>query len=1180
MTRCALLLLSFCILISPLCFGQSIEWAGELVKYSTQYDAQISGAKQVLGAPNKYPAYGQSDVAWAPKTDGSNTTEFVRVRFNKPSYARQVVVAETLNPGAIYQIFLYDEKGKSNKVYENKTPKGVLGGSRLFSHTFGRTSYKVHEAKIVLKTKEVQGRQQIDAIGISESTEPVKIDINIMTYAEKVAPPENLGPNVNTKYAERLPIISPDGQTLYFARKWHPDNLGEENQDDIWVSKRQANDTWSRATNIGTPLNNDKHNFVCAISPDGQTIYLANDYSKKAAKDGLSIAQKRRNAWAFPKLLNIKNHYNENPFVCYHVSVNGKTVVMTVEREGGLGDRDIYVSHRYADGTWGEPKNLGKTINTSGMEASVFLAADGKTIYFSSNGHRGYGGLDVFMSRRLDNSWENWTTPLNLGPQINKKGHDFNYTIPASGEYAYFSSDFEAMQTGMSNLYRIRLPKEVQPEPVTLLKGRLLNAETNQPIEGQLKYKPLLEDIQEGLGQSSEKEGFQVILPYGEDYEISAEIPGFFPVSNHMDQTGIDDIESIDYDGEDPTILSQINPNRPALNFNNSNEIKKLKDQLTDLENDLNDLGTRREKLWDDFNKLPPVAEKEKPKENTYESNPKIKSLKEKYLSLYEDEPIASAPKKTTESKEETKKTKSSPVIVTKPQTVKEQPKERPMTDKEKRYAELFEEEKPKPKTENKPAPKEEETSTVETKPTNNPSIVSSPSNESKILDPEAEEKKRRYEEVFGEPEKEEKPQTEIVETIPAPSNNNQTVDNPPTNNPKELDPEAEEKKRRYEELFGEETPVKETVKEEPIVKEEPKEVVQVEPREKPSTPIDDRPSSPSKEEKPVVEEAKPVPPAGPSFEEIEAKVREDLENELRDEVRNKLQNELIDEVKKELETDLEDDIRDQLQDDMRKNVEDQLRQDLEKQVSDNLRNDLQKNVEDELRNDLKDEVEDELRNQLKKEIEDELRNSLKDQIEDDLRDQLRDPIKEQLKKEMEFRLKKELEQKLRREIEQKLKRQMQEQERDRELAGTPAPKPEEEEEPQYRELEKDILLYPIKVGQIIPMNNIFFDANKTTLKEASNNELNRVLEFLKQNPQLVVEIGGHTNGICSHTFAKELSDGRSQTVAEFLVKAGISAKKISHQGYGKTQPIATNDTIEGRKKNQRVELRIVEILD
>ena len=117
-------------------------------------------------------------------------------------------------------------------------------------------------------------------------------------------------------------------------------------------------------------------------------------------------------------------------------------------------------------------------------------------------------------------------------------------------------------------------------------------------------------------------------------------------------------------------------------------------------------------------------------------------------------------------------------------------------------------------------------------------------------------------------------------------------------------------------------------------------------------------------------------------------------------------------------------------------------------------------------------------------------------------------------------------------------------------------------------------------MGQIIPMNNVFFDANQSSLKEMSFAELDRVVAFLEQNSNLIVEVGGHTNGWCSHEFASELSRNRAASVADYFKSKGISENHIQFKGYGKTNPITDNNTLSGRKKNQRVELKILEILD
>ncbi|MEM7106499.1 MAG: OmpA family protein [Bacteroidota bacterium] len=940
--------------------------------------------------------------------------------------------------------------------------------------------------------------------------------INEISYSSQVPPPEYLGTNVNSPFAERLPIISPDGKTLYFARKYHPKNMGAENQDDIWVSYRNHDGSWSQAKNMGEPLNNAKHNFVVATSPDGKTLYLANDYSKRNNKDGLSISRWTRNGWSFPKTLNIKNHYNRNPFVCYHVSVDQKTVLMTVERDEGFGDRDIYVTFRYSDGSWSEPRNLGGKINTRGMEASVFIAADNKTIYFSSDGHPGYGGLDVFMSRRLDDTWLNWSEPVNLGRKINKPGHDFNYTIPASGEYAYFSSDFEAQMPGMSNLYRIRLPEEVRPEPVQLITGRFIDGSTDKPVENL-------------------PEEYQIVVPYDQEKaDLLSDIQGFF-VAEKPDPNISAEIEDLDYDGDDPNLMP-VPERQPEENpelKKKQEELRQLQERLASLEQEIDEKENEPEPVAD-------YAPVDIPRERESNYNPRLSSLEQKYASLWGDEPIAMADDQP---------------VYRHPKKKKEKVQRGPNT-RENLYSSLFEPD---------PVPVEPERS--EPAYTDNPAIADQPATappqkperkSSPILD----EKQRKYAELFGEPvERQSEP--EVVES----------------------QPQIEEQKV--------DTPA------EPVTREQ--EVADI-----PETP--EMPAYPEIDEAPgqISELTTPDAPQfnetrdQPSFEELEQKVRQELEEEMRDEIRRQLEQdlrpdvkddiaeEIRDDVRKDLEDEVRDDVRkdveDQIRDDVRKNVEDQLRKDLKSEVEDDLASDLRPEIENQLKEDLREDVrkelenemKDDLRDDVKKQLEDQMRADVEQELKDALRDEMAEDLRNQLRREMEQELKRE-EQRLRREIENNIRKQMRERERD--IASNNTFPTSDPEEPVYRELENDVVLYPIKVGQIIPMDNIYFDANKTTLKEASFIELQKVLDFLNNNKNLVVEISGHTNGLCSTSFAEELSDGRSKIVTEYLIEHGIPGDRLSYRGYGKTKPIATNNTLEGRKKNQRVEMKILEIL-
>jgi outer membrane protein OmpA-like peptidoglycan-associated protein len=298
-------------------------------------------------------------------------------------------------------------------------------------------------------------------------------------------------------------------------------------------------------------------------------------------------------------------------------------------------------------------------------------------------------------------------------------------------------------------------------------------------------------------------------------------------------------------------------------------------------------------------------------------------------------------------------------------------------------------------------------------------------------------------------------------------------------------------------------------------------------------------------------------------FNELEEEVREELEQALLEDVKLDLQKELLEDAKQEVAMELDAAERDKLDDPT-----------LDKEV----KNQYIESVKAELRKEYEEPIKVELRAEWEEKIKEELRKTLRSEIRAELRRELRDEVKAELREELKYQIKKELEVELRQELAAK--------KREQKVAKPVAVQSKMEEEieepfaPVYQEVEQDITLVPIKVGQVIPMNNIFFDSNESSLKEVSFAELERVLDFLKKNPNLIVEVGGHTNGWCSHSFANELSDKRAQKVAAYFIEKGIASRKIQHRGYGKIEPIATNDNADGRRKNQRVELKILEIME
>jgi outer membrane protein OmpA-like peptidoglycan-associated protein len=153
---------------------------------------------------------------------------------------------------------------------------------------------------------------------------------------------------------------------------------------------------------------------------------------------------------------------------------------MSVQRRDTEGNRDIYASFLQESGRWSTPKNLGNKINTSDEESSPFIAPDGKTLYFSSKGHLGFGGTDIFISHRLDDTWTNWSDPENIGPTINDENDQMFFHLEYDSKYAYYTTG-----TGVdADIFRVELPAMHLPEPIITLYGRVLDINTLEPIDG------------------------------------------------------------------------------------------------------------------------------------------------------------------------------------------------------------------------------------------------------------------------------------------------------------------------------------------------------------------------------------------------------------------------------------------------------------------------------------------------------------------------------------------------------------------------------------------------------------------------------------------------------------------------------------------------------------------------
>jgi len=470
---------------SNLC-AQNIQWASKIISFSSEYtDPLLSKefkAIHILGRPSKYPKFQNSPSAWQSLTPDNPTGEYIIVGFDTTQFVKQVAIFENFGAGSISRIDALDDNNKLYLLKEFPAGYAKANGQVTYVQLPNQTNYYVRGIKISMNSERIKGFSQIDAVAVSDADKSIEESIRLLPESNANYFKENLGININSAYNEICPVVSPDGKKIFFTRWKHPDNLGKDKNQDIWFSTLKEDKSWSKAQLFPSPINNEENNAICGISLNGKTILLNNVYGKDGSMEkGVSMSFLLRTGdYSFPKALKIINFKNRSEFSEYTLAPNGKVLLMTTETKDSYGGKDIYVSFLKTDETWTEPKNIGPVVNTGESESTPFIAPDGVTMYFSSSGHVGYGNNDIFLTRRLDDSFLNWSIPENVGPIVNTAQWDGYFSVSAQGDYAYFSSVENSL--GAEDIFRIKIPPKVKPLTLIQINGTVINEDSKEPI--------------------------------------------------------------------------------------------------------------------------------------------------------------------------------------------------------------------------------------------------------------------------------------------------------------------------------------------------------------------------------------------------------------------------------------------------------------------------------------------------------------------------------------------------------------------------------------------------------------------------------------------------------------------------------------------------------------------------
>lgn len=350
----------------------------------------------------------------------------------------------------------------------------------------------------------------------------------------------NLGKEINSQYIEHTPVISADESLLIFT-SCRETNIGGEKSDvtgyyyeDLYTSVK-SDTSWSTAVNMGTIVNTNKADATVGLSADGHELLIYRDDGHNNGDLFRSVLT--GTVWSEPKPFGhtVNTHHREPHG---SITADDKVLFFVSDRPGGFGGLDIYMSKRLENGDFGPAKNLGPKVNTKSDEHGTFIHADGKTLYFSSRGHKSMGGYDIFQTTINVETGEILSEVENVGYPINTADDDVFFVWTADNKRAYFASEREG-GFGETDIYM--LIREDADADLAVLKGTILSCEGKQPVAATIIVTDLATGKAIGVYNSNTSTGkYTVILPAGKNYGITVEAPHYLFYSKNIDIPKLD----------------------------------------------------------------------------------------------------------------------------------------------------------------------------------------------------------------------------------------------------------------------------------------------------------------------------------------------------------------------------------------------------------------------------------------------------------------------------------------------------------------------------------------------------------------------------------------------------------------------------------------------------------------
>ncbi|CAN5794384.1 OmpA family protein [soil metagenome] len=345
---------------------------------------------------------------------------------------------------------------------------------------------------------------------------------------------ENVGAGVNSEFPDYSPVISADERTLSFTSR-RPSTTGGQIDardgmyfEDIYISTKDENGKWGKAMPMGNNINTDGHEATIGLSADGQKLFI---YKDDAGDGNIYTTQLQGDNWMTPQKLteNINSKWHE-PSAC--VTPDGNTLYFTSDMPGGFGGSDIYRSVRLPNGEWSKPTNLGGKINSKYDEDAPAILADGKTLYFASNGERSMGGFDIVFSVYSDET--GWCDPINVGYPVNSTDDDLFFVPTPDDKHAYYSSANAPNGFGDKDICFLTFPEKEETK-LTVLEGVITSIYGGIPENTVITVTDVVTGEMMGTYVPNSSTGrYVIVLPPGRNYSITYEANDYLYQSDNI----------------------------------------------------------------------------------------------------------------------------------------------------------------------------------------------------------------------------------------------------------------------------------------------------------------------------------------------------------------------------------------------------------------------------------------------------------------------------------------------------------------------------------------------------------------------------------------------------------------------------------------------------------------------